>query len=114
MVTSEEALKTLTMESGKDAKDVKAEEIEEKRLAMTTAKATLPKFTQTRVGMMIDDEEVPAEILTHTEEGTTDGIDLLAYIGYLHAALKEEIQTRKALEAGQEALEARITALEAK
>ena len=66
-----------------------AEELRAKKQALTQAKARLPKFTTKRVGPAIDDANVPSEILTFNPDGTKAGIDLLAYIGYLHAALKE-------------------------
>ena len=52
------------------------------------AKSNLPKFTTERLGVMIDDDNVPSEILTFDEAGNKNGIDLLAYIGYLHGAIK--------------------------
>lgn len=66
-----------------------AEELQAKKRDLTLAKAGLPKFTTKRVGPAIDDANVPSEILTFNPDGTKTGIDLLAYIGYLHAALKE-------------------------
>jgi len=66
-----------------------AEELQAKKRELTLAKAGLPKFTTKRVGMVIDDANVPAEVLTFNPDGTKAGIDLLAYLGYLHAALKE-------------------------
>ena len=69
-----------------------------KRKAEDLDKAKLPKFASTRVGMMVDDKETPKEILLFDTEGKVEGIDLLAYIGYLHATIKEaalEIQNLK-------------------
>ena len=65
------------------------EEIESKKNELEAQKANLPKFTTKRLGMAIDDTNVPAEVLTFNPDGSKAGIDLLAYIGYLHAALKE-------------------------
>jgi hypothetical protein len=65
----------------------------------------LKKYQQTRMGIMIDDPDIPEEILTLNEDGTKAGIDLLGYAGYLHTALQktiqkleEEIENRKRLE----------------
>ncbi|MBI3324329.1 MAG: hypothetical protein HYZ92_03520 [Candidatus Omnitrophica bacterium] len=66
-----------------------AEELSKAKRDIALAKAALPKFTATRVGMAIDDPNVPREMLLLDEEGNPAGIDLLAYVGYLHAALKE-------------------------
>ena len=60
-----------------------------KRKAFSPDKANLPKFTAKRVGVMLDDKETPKEIAVLDVEGKIEGIDLLAYIGYLHAGLKE-------------------------
>ena len=66
-----------------------ATELDAKRRELVMTKAQLPKFTAKRIGMAIDDTNVPAEILALNADGTKAGIDLLAYVGYLHAALKE-------------------------
>lgn len=66
-----------------------AEELQTKKRDLAQMKARLPKFTAKRVGVAIDDANIPQEILTFNADGTTGGIDLLAYVGYLHAALKE-------------------------
>lgn len=50
---------------------------------------SMPKFNAARFGMMIDDPEVPSRILAYDLNGRLQGIDLLAYIGYLHVALRE-------------------------
>ena len=76
-----------------------AEELRAKKRDLTLAKAGLPKFTTKRVGMAIDDANVPPEVLTFNPDGTKAGIDLLAYVGYLHAALKETALKLDALEA---------------
>ena len=52
-----------------------------------------------RVGMSIDDANIPKEILAYNEDGSPAGIDLLAYVGYLHAALKEAVLKIDDLEA---------------
>lgn len=65
------------------------EALDAKKRDLAERKAQLPKFTTKRLGVAIDDDNVPSEILTFNEDGTKTGIDLLAYLGYLHAALKE-------------------------
>jgi len=69
-----------------------------KKRDLAERKARLPKFTAKRVGVAIDDANVPSEILTFNEDGTKAGIDLLAYVGYLHAALKEAVLKLEELE----------------
>ena len=59
------------------------------RRQLAEEKAKLPKFKARRVGVAIDDDDVPSEILVYDTDGHKAGIDLLAYVGYLHAALKE-------------------------
>ena len=73
-------------------------EREAKKRELAMEKARLPKFTKKRVGMSIDDANVPQEILAFNQDGTTAGIDLLAYVGYLHAALKEAVLKIEELE----------------
>ena len=60
-----------------------------KKHELARVKATLPKFATTRVGLLIDDPQVPPEVLIFRPDGTKAGIDLLGYLGYLHAALQE-------------------------
>lgn len=60
---------------------------------------SMPKFNAARIGMMIDDPEVPARILVYDTNGKLQGIDLLAYCGFLHVALKELSVKVAALEA---------------
>ena len=81
------------------------EALETRRQALASAKAALPKFTARRVGVVIDDENVPPEILVFNPDGTKAGIDLLGYIGYLHAALKEATLKMDALESRLNAIE---------
>ena len=64
-------------------------ELDAKKQELATVKATLPKYTAKRLGPAIDDANVPPEILVLDPDGTPAGIDLLAYVGYLHAALRE-------------------------
>ena len=75
------------------------QELEAKKQELAFTKAKLPKFSTKRIGMVIDDPQVPPEILTTNPDGTTAGIDLLAYLGYLHAALKEAAERIDDLEA---------------
>ena len=62
--------------------------IKQKQADALIAKSNLPKFTTERIGIMVDDPEIPSEILTYSDKGDISGIDLLAYIGYLHSAIK--------------------------
>ena len=59
------------------------------KLQLIEEKTKLPKFKTRRVGVAIDDADIPPEILAYDPDGQKAGIDLLAYVGYLHAALKE-------------------------
>ncbi len=74
------------------------EGLEAKKQELIAAKCKLPKFSTKRVGVAIDDANVPTEILTFNADGTKGGIDLLAYVGYLHAALREAALRIEALE----------------
>ncbi len=69
-----------------------------KRKQIQATKAKMPKFAQERVGILIDDSNIPEEILYFDEQGNKAGIDLLAYVGYLHAALKEAAERIEKLE----------------
>lgn len=60
-----------------------------KRKADHPDKYKRPKFAYKHLGMMIDDPQTPEEILLRDDQGNVAGIDLLAYIGYLHVAIKE-------------------------
>lgn len=60
-----------------------------KKRELAQAKTALPKFQAKRVGMVIDDDNIPPEVLSFNPDGSKAGIDLLAYMGYIHAALKE-------------------------
>lgn len=63
-------------------------------------KAALPKYATERVGISVDDPEVPVEILSEYGENGDRGIDLLAYIGYQHQAIKELAERVMVLERG--------------
>ena len=93
LVSDEEAKAALGKERPTSA------EMDAKKRDLAEEKARLPKYTTKRLGMVIDDANVPSEILTFNPDGTRAGIDLLAYIGYLHAALKEAAIRISALEA---------------
>lgn len=94
IVKNEEAVKATGKESPTQA------EIDSKKRELEGQKAKLPKFNAKRVGLVIEDPNVPREILAFDSEGNPQGLDLSAYIGYLHAALKEaalkidELETR--------------------
>jgi hypothetical protein len=69
-------------------KDITAPELERRRQQLSAAKSQMPKFQATRVGMMIDDPNIPDGILAVDGAGKK-GIDLIGYIGWLHATIKE-------------------------
>ena len=75
------------------------------RDSLLAVKRALPKFTTERIGIMMDDPEVPAEILTFDKDGNKTGISLVGWIGYLTEALKEAGQKIDELEARIEVLE---------
>ncbi len=102
-VSDDEAKKEAVKSTGKD--DPTPSEVDAKKQELEKSKSKLPKFSKKRVGMAIDDPNVPQEILAFNNDGSPQGIDLLAYIGYLHAALKEA-----ALKIDE--LEARVNSLE--
>ena len=83
--------------------DFAPETVEAKREELSIAKAALPKFTATHVGIMLDDPQVPREICANSDPNS--GVDLVGWCGYLQAALRDEIIARKALEARVKALE---------
>jgi len=92
IVSDEEAQQAL------ETRRPSAEAREAKKRELLLEKAKLPKFSQKRVGLSIDDPDVPPEILVFNPDGTKAGIDLLAYLGYLHAALKEAAMKLEELE----------------
>lgn len=65
------------------------EEVEAQRQRLIAQKAAMPKFTAQRIGPFIDDAQVPPEILIRNAHRGDEGLDLAAYIGWLHAAVKE-------------------------
>ena len=78
-------------------KPITSKEQDDIRVSLSAAKAAAPKFKAVKVGPMIDDAETPREIFADGQNYHS-GIDLLGYIGFLHAALREEVQAREALE----------------
>jgi hypothetical protein len=65
-----------------------AEEMERRRQELSTAKSILPKFQAKRLGLMLDDPNIPDEIIAIDGAGNK-GLDLVGYIGWLHATIKE-------------------------
>jgi hypothetical protein len=100
LVSNEEADEAAVRDrrNGKTDKPTAAER-EAKRRELAQAKAVRPKFATKRVGMAIDDAGTPRELLAFDDQGQVAGIDLVAYVGYLHAALKEAALKIDALEA---------------
>ncbi len=88
-VSDEEAQRVIWSDDPSKKVPSSVAEVEIKKQQLLLKKAMLPKYTAKRIGMVIDDANVPVEVLTFSEDGTKTGIDLLAYIGYLHAGLKE-------------------------
>ena len=101
LVSDDEAEQALDRDASDPMKKTRPskDRIDAKKRELAQAKSMLPKFSTKRLGMSIDDPNVPQEILTRAEDGTPVGIDLLAYLGYLHAALKEAALKLDELEA---------------
>ena len=59
-----------------------------KKKEMEAEKTLKPKFLAHRYGIMIDDPQVPDEIIAVDGAGNR-GLDLLAYTSYLHCVIKE-------------------------
>lgn len=76
---------------------ITSKEEDDIRVRLSAAKSAAPKFSAVKVGPMIDDPETPKEIFADGQNYSS-GIDLLAYIGFLHAALREEVAARQSLE----------------
>lgn len=57
--------------------------------AVRERKAKLPKFNRLITSPIADDPSTPEDILSYDQDGNVQGIDLLAYIGFVHAALRE-------------------------
>ncbi len=47
---------------------------------------------------MLDDPNIPDEIISFDKEGKRQGLDLVGYIGWLHAAIRELALRVQALE----------------
>jgi len=69
--------------------DIPPDELEKKRLELSAEKSGLPKFQAKRLGIMLDDPNIPDEIVALDGAGNKKGIDLVGYIGWLHATIKE-------------------------
>jgi len=95
-ITEEEARSALLAAGHPDPSQA---EIDAKQAELTQTKAHLPKFTTQRIGPVVDDPSVPRELIAFNADGTPAGLDLLGYIGYLHAALNEATARIEALEA---------------
>ena len=116
IITTDEALMELATMDEKGVSEPVAEKalivdsfepamVEAKRDELSTAKAALPKFQATHVGIMLDDPQIPREICANGDPNA--GIDLVGWCGYLQAALRDEIIARKALKARLLKLEGR-------
>ncbi|OGP72828.1 MAG: hypothetical protein A2V86_09015 [Deltaproteobacteria bacterium RBG_16_49_23] len=64
------------------------DELERRRQDLSAEKSKLPKFQAIRVGVMLDDPNIPDEIVSLDGAGKK-GLDLVGYIGLLHATIKE-------------------------
>ena len=89
--------------------DFNSSEADTVKAGLVAAKQALPKYAATHVGLMLDDPNMPPEICANGDPA--QGLDLVAYCGYLHAALRDEINARKKM---QDDFETRIKALEGK
>ena len=72
----------------KKKEDFTEEEIAQKQIELLAVKEALPKYQLSRVGIMIDDPEIPEEIIAIDGNGNV-GLDLLGMMGYLWAVVKE-------------------------
>ncbi|OGP77593.1 MAG: hypothetical protein A2V86_17695 [Deltaproteobacteria bacterium RBG_16_49_23] len=81
-LVSDEEIKT------ESEKVMTPDELERKRIELSAAKSNLPKFQAKRVGLMLDDPNIPEEIVSLNGAGQK-GIDLVGYIGWLHATIKD-------------------------
>ena len=64
------------------------DEMERRRQELSVEKSRLPKFQAKRVGVMLDDPNIPEEIISLDRAGQK-GLDLVGYIGWLHATIKD-------------------------
>jgi hypothetical protein len=64
------------------------DELGRRRQELSAAKSNLPKFQAVRLGVMLDDPNIPVEIVSLDGAGQK-GLDLVGYIGWLHATIKE-------------------------
>ena len=56
---------------------------------LSAEKSNRPKFQAKRLGIMLDDPNIPDEIAVLDGAGNKKGIDVIGYIGWLHATIKE-------------------------
>ncbi|MFB3885603.1 MAG: hypothetical protein ACE144_10280 [Thermodesulfobacteriota bacterium] len=70
-------------------KDKGAVDLEKRTQDLAAVKSTLPKFQAKRLGVMLDDPNIPDEIISFDKAGNREGLDLVGYIGWLHATIKE-------------------------
>jgi hypothetical protein len=82
-MVSDEEIKRATGEE-----ELGAGELEVKIQELSAAKSILPKFQAKRLGLMLDDPNIPDEIIAIDGAGNK-GLDLVGYIGWLHATIKE-------------------------
>jgi hypothetical protein len=68
--------------------DMGVNDLEEKRQELSDMKSNLPKFQAKRLGIMLDDPNIPDEIISIDGAGNK-GLDLVGYIGWLHATIKD-------------------------
>jgi hypothetical protein len=68
--------------------DGRSADLEKRRQELADLKSKLPKFQATRLGIMLDDPNIPEEIVAIDGAGNK-GLDLVGYIGWLHATIKE-------------------------
>lgn len=73
---------------GEQEKVLTPAEMESRRQELSAVKSTLPKFQTVRLGVMLDDPNIPDEIVSLDGAGKK-GLDLVGYIGWLHATIKE-------------------------
>jgi hypothetical protein len=100
-VSDEEAERDLLRSAPPGAKrdPPSREQLDAKKRELAVQKALLPKFAKKRLGLVIEDAEVPSEIAAFDDQGNKIGVELGAYVAYLHAAVQEAAQRIEQLEA---------------
>jgi len=71
--------------------DLSQIQLDEAKQRAKDKKSLLPKYQAERLGIMLDDPDIPSEIVIKNSEGTIQGLDLGAYIGFLHQVIKEHL-----------------------